>query len=53
LKFQIDYHWLHEKLEFDVEGHVKLELKFKVNMLVIECLFHEVHEFITKDAMLQ
>ncbi len=53
LKFQSDYHWIHETHGFDVEGHVKLELKFKVNMLVIECLFHEVLEFITKDAMLQ
>jgi hypothetical protein len=52
LKFQSDYHWIHETHGFDVEGHVKLELKFKVNMLVIECLFH-VLEFITKDAMLQ
>jgi hypothetical protein len=53
LKFQFDCHWLHETLEFDVQGHVKLELEFKVNMLVISCLFHEDHEVITKDAILE
>jgi hypothetical protein len=47
-----NFAWTIETLGFDVEGHVKLELKSKVNMLVIECLFHEVPNFITKDAML-
>jgi hypothetical protein len=44
--------WLHKALKFVVANLEKLELKLEVNLPKVECLFHEVHEFVIEDYVM-